>query len=217
MKALPILLLLSTWSAVSFAQLNVALLHQLIADSKSEHQRQISARDHQALTSANESMNSSSLSRLKSEYARIQSRFTTLGSAIDLLQISSESGPILSHIAESQAAIISYCSSDPLLIPLAASGQIDLVDRSQLLLRYIYGLALSAGDLGQMRQSDRKLLFSFVISELKEIRGAARGLQSCLQFALRSKKGSSGIFPSFLERDRVLIENILRNSRTLKN
>lgn len=92
------------WASAS-AQLNVELLHQLVAESKSEHERQSDARNNQTLTTGNEAVNKTSLTRLKEKYRDIQSRFKTLGLAISAAQIGIEAYPLVSDIITQQGII----------------------------------------------------------------------------------------------------------------
>lgn len=200
----------------SAAQLNVELLHQLVAESKSEHQRQAEARTNQGLTTTNESVNKTALTRLKEKYRDIQSRFKTLGLAISTAQIGLEAYPIVSDIIVQQGIIFDICSSQPLLLPLAVETEADIGDRAYRLLNYLYGLALVAGDLNQMKSADRKMLFSFVVTELRAISGASRGLASTLSYASRKKAMDSlNPFSGFINQDKAIIDKIMERAKQL--
>jgi hypothetical protein len=198
------------------AQINIALLHQLISQSKSEHGLQSSARDRQGVLLVGESLNRGGMKSLKEGYVKISSQLSVLGGAIDALQIGIESSPLLNDIYLQQSAIISLCSSEPLLIPLALSAQADLADQAQLLVRYLYGLALSIADLNQMRQSERKLLFFQVIYQLRSISSALHGICLALRAPLQRRQGRQVSFSDFGKRDQVLTGEILQKSRMLR-
>jgi len=198
------------------AQINIALLHQLISQSKGEYGRQSSARERQGVALAGESLNLRGMKSLKEGYVKISSQLSMLGGAIDALQIGIESSPLLDDIYLQQSAIISLCSSDPLLIPLALSAQADLADQAQLFLRYLYGLVLSIGELNQMRQSERKLLFFQLISQLRSISSALHGICQTLRAAAQHSQRTKAGFSDFGKRDRALSGEILQKLRTLK-
>ncbi|QDW27270.1 hypothetical protein FFJ24_021535 [Pedobacter sp. KBS0701] len=203
------------WASAS-AQLNVELLHQLVAESKSEHERQAEARNNQTLTTGNEAVNKTSLTRLKEKYRDIQSRFKTLGVAISAAQIGIEAYPLVSDIITQQGIIFDICSSQPLFIPLAIEAEADLGDRAYKLLNYLYGLALVAGDLNQMKPADRKMLFSFVLTELRAIAGASRSLAAALSYATK-KKATDALnpFSGFINQDRAIIDKIIDHAKQL--
>ena len=200
-----------------FAQTNVALLHQLVDQSKSENDRQKQARDKQAVTSANEEVNRGQMARLKSKYRELQSRFKVLGLAIDAAQIGIQAAPIIGEIMDQQQQIISLASDDPLLIALALDVEADLVGQAHLLSNYLYGLAVSIGDLNQMKSSDRKILFGHVLVELRRIAGASRGLaQSLLSASKKKRLDRLNPFREYVQEDKRLVDDILRQINIIK-
>jgi len=204
------MLLLLSFSG-GFGQVNVQLLHQLVSESKSEHSRQLSARDKQAIAAANEHLNAEQTASFKDNFRKIQSRFHTLGMAIDLSQISMEALPLVEEISRQQQSIFKLCSAKPALVLLALDTQADLLDKAHSLLNYLYALNLEAGVLARMKPSERKLLFAEVLSQLRGISGSANGLLSALKNA--SKDGflkGAAPFGGFLNQDRRIIENIIR-------
>lgn len=209
-----ILLVCLSLLSKSYGQLNVELLHQLVAESKEEYARQNMAKNKQALVSANEESNKNQLTKLKTKYRELKNRFNRLGIAIDAVQIGIEASPIVSAIIDQQSIIYAQASSNPILMVLAIEAEKDLSDRAHLLINYLYGLTLSIGDLNQMKASDRKILFSHVLTELRSIAGASRGL--ALSMIQANRKSSLNPFASFINEDKRLVEEIMRNNVILK-
>lgn len=205
-------------SPAGYCQTNVQLLHQLVDESKSEHSRQTEARNRQSAASANEEVNKSQMGRLKSKYRELQFRFKALRLAIDAAQIGLQAAPVVSEIVSQQRLIMNLAADDPLLIALAYDVEADLAGQAQALLNYLYGLAISVGDLNQMKASDRKILFGHVLVELRRIAGASRGLAASLLGASR-KKSLSGLnpFAGFVQEDKRLVEEIMRKVDMLKH
>ncbi|MDP9079004.1 MAG: hypothetical protein M3O71_16370 [Bacteroidota bacterium] len=202
---------------MGYAQTNVELIDQLVTESQSEHDRQTSARTNQATVTANEDVNKSQMTTLKTTYRNIQSRFHTLGLVIDAGEIGLEAAPLVNEIVSQQKLIIAQCEGNPILILLAVNSEADLADQATLLTEYCAGLILSIGDVNQMKASDRKMLFSYVVSELRRIDGASRGLlNSIINFnnQLHSKSGNP--FGSFINQDKSLVDDIMRNAKALK-
>lgn len=199
----------------AFCQLNVELIHQLVSESKSEHSRQEEAKNKQAVTSANEEVNRGQMTKLKTKYRELQSRFHTVGLAIDAAQIGLEASPVVSEIIRQQALIYQLASDNPVLIALAIDAEHDMVDRARMLANYIAGLALSIGDLNQMKASDRKILFSHALTELRLIEGASKGLAVAMIQA--GRKRSLNPFADFINEDKRMVDDILRNTKILKN
>lgn len=199
----------------AFSQLNVELLHQLVSESKSEHRRQDEAKNKQILTSANEEVNKSQMSKLKTKYRELQSRFHTISLAIDITQIGIEASPLVSEIIRQQGIIYGLARDNPLLIAIALQTEIDLADRAKMLANFIAGLALSIGEINQMKASDRKILFSHALTELRRIEGTSKGLAISMQQA--NFKRSMNPFKDFIDRDKQLVDDIIRNADILKN
>lgn len=216
MRSAMVLLSALLCSMLCSAQINVALLHQLIDNSKSEHSRQTMLRDKQGVSSSVERLNAIQAGKLKTTYQDLRKKFSALGMGIQALQITKEAIPILNQISADQSAIISLALSKPALVLLSIETQSDLVDRAQLLLRYMYGLALSTGELGAMSRSDRAMLTDFVVSELRAISLILCGLKRSLQAltAIEKKKGR-GMMDMF-ERDKLLSKDILLKVKQLK-
>lgn len=200
------------------AQLNVQLLHQLVSKSQSEYDKQNEAKNKQAVTSANEEVNRSEMGKLKTRYRELQSRFKTLGLVFDAAQIGLQATSIVTEIIRQQGLIFQLAGQDPLLLTLAYQTEIDLADQAYRLTRYMYALMISMGDLNQMKVSDRKMLFGYVLSELRRIEGTSRGLAANLYYANRKRIiNSFNPFAEFVNQDKYLIDNILRNADILKN
>ena len=199
----------------AFCQLNVQLIHQLVSESKSEHSRQDEAKNKQAVTSANEEVNKTQMSKLKTKYRELQKRFHTVGLAIDAAQIGLEASPIVSEIIRQQGIIYQLASDNPILIALAFQTEKDLAGRARMLANYIAGLALSIGDINQMKASDRKILFSHALTELRLIEGASKGLAVSMLQA--TYKRSLNPFADFVNQDKRLVDDIIRNAAILKN
>src|ERR1700744_1619565 len=170
-KTLTIFACLLLLSSHVFAQdvLDIPNLLQLVDYSKSEHQLQTNARNNQATVTANEAANRTLLEKLKNVYRILQNRYSLLGTAISAADIGLEAEPMVRSIVNSQSQLYSLAQQNPAIIPLALQTEIDFAEKSELLLDYMAGLILSIGDVNQMKSSDRKLLFDYVISELSNI------------------------------------------------
>ncbi|WP_158826945.1 hypothetical protein [Mucilaginibacter lacusdianchii] len=198
-----------------FTQVNVVLLHQLVSNSESEYDRQTKARTAQATVTANEDVNRSKMTTLKTTYRKIYDRFHTLGLVINVAQIGIEATPIINDIIRQQQLTVNQCRDKPILIALAAGAEIDLVNQAELLTDYCAGLILTIGDVNQMKANDRKMLFSYVITELRRINGASIGLLTTItNYNLHSR--SDNPFSSFINQDKNLVDEIVRNAGALK-
>lgn len=196
---------------LAHCQLNVELLHQLVEHSKDEYGRQKDVRDRQAVTTANEEVNNLGTGRLKKRYREIRDRFNVLQNALQGLSMGIESSPIIERIIVHQKKIVEIASENPEHIPLALKSEHETVNKAIQLGRYIAGLFLALGDLNQMKNSDRRILYAHILDELRRIEGASRGLVSTLYYTTR-KKSMEGSYPfrDFIDTDRRIVDDILR-------
>lgn len=106
MKLYVLFLLLWLAGLPSIAQLNVALLHQLIDNSRTENLHQVELRDRQALSAASEETNNKQQSWLKDTYRNNAKRFSALGLTITVVQIGMEALPLIGRISQDQQEVL---------------------------------------------------------------------------------------------------------------
>lgn len=203
-----------------FAQkkaLNIAGIHQLVGDSKSEYDRQNNTRNNQAVTTANEQANKTMLAKLKNKYRELQQRFNTLGMLIEAANISIYVSPMVNRIVRNQMEIYSVAQQDPLFIAMAYQSEKDFVDRSRSLANYLIGLCASIGAVNQMKASDRKILFDHVLMELNSIQELSAKLLSAMQVSQTAGKlRSLNPFQNFIDQDKEIVKEIIRNAGFLR-
>lgn len=219
MILLPILFLMH-FLQQAFAQekvLNIPGMHQLVNNSETEYDKQTDARNRQATNTANELANLTLLSKLKNVYRTLQQRYNTLGTAIEVANIGIYAAPMINRIISNQAQIISLTEKDPALIAIGLGTEIEFAEKARALLGYVTGLSLSIGDVNQMKSSDRKLLFDYVISELSTIQFLSGTLVRSLQSTnLAGIIKSANPFQGFINEDKAMVDRIIQNAKYLK-
>ena len=221
-KALVIcIFILSVWISCSngFAQrkaLNIAGIHQLVSDSRSEHERQETARNRQAQNTVNEQANKTLLFKLKDSYRLLQSRFSFLGMAVSTAEVGLNASPLISRIISDKSRLYDAAVRMPLLLPLVYEAEVEFVLRAKELSGYLLGLVLSYGALKQMKISDRKILFDHVLMELQQIAALSAGMVRLLDHSnLSSALMAMNPFSDFISTDKSVVEDILRNAKAL--
>ncbi|HMI04856.1 MAG TPA: hypothetical protein VK541_20375 [Pedobacter sp.] len=208
-------LLLSTFSGFGQKKaLNIAGIHQLVDASKSEYSLQNEARNRQAVTTANEQQNKTMLARLKMKYRELQQRYHALGTVINAANIGIQATPMVNRIVQNQLAIYQMAQQNPALIGMAYHTEIEFVSKSRSLVNYLIGLSVSIGAVNQMKASDRKILFDYVLTELSGIQEISAGLLNSMQYM-----GTAGMlrslnpFQNYIDKDKELVQEIIRNAR----
>lgn len=219
-KLLILILPLALYLSPSFGQqstIDVVGMHQLIDQSKAENKLQLQARNQQAAATANEQANLTLLAKLKNTYRTLQQRYNTLGTAINIANIGIYATPMVEQIISNQAQIVQLTAKNPAIVILGLRSQIEFVGKAQSLLGYVSGLTLSLGDVNQLKASDRKLLFDYVISELSSIQELSANMLNLLQYNnLAAVIRALDPFQNFISQDKAMIDNILSNAKYLK-
>lgn len=221
MKNVIVLLLLAFGVKLSAAgqqsTLDIAGIHQLIDQSKSEHTKQVDARNNQATVTANEQANLTLLTKMKNMYRTLQNRYNTLGTAINIADIGIYATPEVRQIVSYQAQIISLVEKNPAIAFLGYHTEIEFVEKAQALIGYVTGLTLSIGDVNQMKASDRKLLFDYVLMQLSEIQELSGNLVNTLTYSnLNFLLRSINPFQNYIDQDQNVAESIIQNAKYLK-
>lgn len=198
------------------AQLNVELLHQLVEHSKQEYDKQQTLRSTQTITTANQQVNSLQTANLKSRYREITQRLGLLGTVLITLSTSLESYQLVDQIIQEQTRILQHVQDDPSKILLALNAQGELITRAQQLAKYILGLMLSLGEINQMKQSDRRILYAHVITELRNILTISKTLANSMYYSsVINKVKAQGAFSDFVNQDKRIVESILSKIKIL--
>lgn len=197
--------------------LDIAGIHQLISQSKSEYTKQVDSKNKQATVTANEQANLTLLTKMKNLYRTLQNRYSVLGTAINVADIGITATPVIIRTIGYQGQIIALVEKNPALAALAYETEIEFAQKAISTLGYLTGLTLSISDVYQMKASDRKLLFDYVLMQLFEIQELSGNLLNVLTYAnLNSMIRNINPFQDYIDQDKALAESILQNAKLLK-
>ena len=209
-----------SFSLSAFAQqstIDIIGMHQLIDESKSEHQQQVTAKNQQAVNTTNEAANMTLLAKLKNTYRTLQQRYNTLGTAITVADIGLEGEPMVKQIINYQGQIIALAEKNPAIIALGYQTEIEFAEKAESLIGYVAGLTLSIGDVNQMKASDRKMLFDYVIQQLSVIQELAGNMLNLLQYNnLAAVLKALNPFQTFIDQDKSIAKDIIQNAKLLR-
>jgi len=206
--------------SVAFAQqstLDIVGIHQLVDESTAENKLQVSARNKQAAATANEQANLTLLEKLKNTYRTLQQRYNTLGTAITVADVGLYADPMVNQILSYQAQIVALAEKNPALITIGYQSEIQFADDAKDLLGYVAGLVLSYGDVNQMKASDRKILFDYVITQLSVLQELSGNMVNMMQYSsLASLLRAANPFQNFIDADVSISKSIIQNAKYLK-
>jgi len=215
-----VLLFALSFGLSAYAQqqtIDVVGMHQLIDESKDEHTQQVNAKNQQAVNTANEAANETLLTKLKNMYRTLQQRYNTLGTLITVADVGLQAEPMVKQIVIYQGLIVQQVEKNPAVAVLGAQTEIEFVEKAEALSGYVAGLILSIGDVNQMKASDRKLLFDYVIQQLSKIQELSGNMVNILTYSnLSTLLRSINPFQSFIDQDKSMVESIIQNAKYLK-
>lgn len=212
MKYCITLILLYSFSQPVLSQINIDVFHILVDESKKEYGHQTKARDQQALNAGYEQVNNTQSKTLKERYNELQDRFSKLNIAVDALNLGVSATPLVQAIIDNQSKIIQYCNDYPFLIPLAFKTEALFVETSTKLIKYMVGLSLTIGDLNQMKETERKLLFDHALDQLKEINGMSYAAAETMRRYVQLQYGNQ---PFNFTDDGSIIDGIMATRKAL--
>jgi len=218
--ALLLLLPFAFYLSPCFAQkstLDIVGIHQLVDESTSENKLQVNARNQQAAATANEQANLTLLEKLKNTYRMLQQRYNTLGTAITVADVGIYAEPMVKQIVSYQAQIVALAEKNPALIAIGYQSEIQFAEDAKDLMGYVAGLILSYGDVNQMKASDRKMLFDYVITQLSVLQELSGNMVNMMQYSsLASLLKAANPFQNFIDADISISKNIIQNAKYLK-
>ena len=218
--ALLLLLPFAFYLSPCFAQkstLDIVGIHQLVDESTSENKLQVNARNQQAAATANEQANLTLLEKLKNTYRTLQQRYNTLGTAITVADVGLYAEPMVKQIVSYQAQIVALAEKNPALIAIGYQSEIQFAEDAKDLMGYVAGLILSYSDVNQMKASDRKMLFDYVITQLSVLQELSGNMVNMMQYSsLASLLKAANPFQNFIDADISISKNIIQNAKYLK-
>ncbi len=200
------------WGSVS--GLNPSLLHQLVGNSKTENSKQVSVKNEQRKSAAIEENNRGFLKTVKGKYRTLQERFAKMSVLFDAANIGISATPLVREIIAQQQQIVIAVNKDPALVQIAMDSEVLFVKRANSLVNYLIGLCAVIGDLNQMKVSDRRILFQYILDELQEISYMSGGVSRSLQAAVIKSRGVDP-FSDYVNNETRLVDEIMNNAKIL--
>ena len=103
------------------------------------------------------------------------------------------------------------------MLAIGYQSELQFAEKARSLLSYVTGLSLSLGDVNQLKASDRKLLFDYVIAELSNVQNLSGNMLTMLQYSsLNALLRAANPFQNFIDADRSIAGDIIQNAKYLK-
>lgn len=194
---------------VSFPMMNIE-----INATMKENERQKIMRQEQTLNATIETANKTQWNNFKVKVTKVQDRLRIVSFAIQAIPTGIAMNREIAKIINNQTAIIQEINTAPYSIITVLPSQIQFVDDLQMVTRLIMGIVISYGAINQMEKSERKILLDYAFGEVKTLsRNSTHILLKIRDIkakVLRNKRA----FQYFMNRDKQLVESIMKNIKT---
>lgn len=196
--------------------IDIVSLQTLVENSETEYTKQNNTRDEAAVVTAAETTNRTILSKAKAKYVELANRYNSLGMAIDVANIGLQATPRVKNIVNNQAELIKLCQGVPALSIIALQSEIEFVERANSLVDFLIGLSASAGVINQMKMTDRRILFDFVMSELNAVEYKSFRLVGMVRiYSNRQLMRSVNPYQNWIDQDKQIVKDIMGNYKNL--
>lgn len=191
------------------------LIHVGVDHTLKENKRQKQAKNNQTVVTAFHLQNSNLTKQLKTKYSKLRGRLNKLGLLLDAFVLSSEAVPTFNQIVDNQRNIYEECKESPYLIPISIQSEVEFVDRAQMLIRFLTGLALSYGDINQMQAGDRKMLLNHAIKQLDDLNVHSYSLLANIRGYKRAIALKKATQLGWVNQDKQIITDIITNAKDI--
>lgn len=191
------------------------MINSEIKNSLQEHEMQKKMRTKQTGNLSSETVNSGKWTEFKTTTEKIKSRLNGVSLAIQAIPTSANITREINMIYSLQEDIYTELEDAPMWIPTALQGQYEFIDMLQMNIKLMAGIVLSYGTINQMEKSERKILLDFATSEMKSLRFLSWQTLKKIRIAKRKMKDQKGMLIGWINRDKKLVENILKNAQSL--
>jgi hypothetical protein len=124
---------------------------------------------------------------------------------------------MVSRIVSNQALVLEFTRKNPALIAMGYESQLEFAGQAQRLIAYLTGLTLAIGDVNQMKVSDRKVLFDFVIEELSRLQDVSGNMARLMHYSSAAALlKAANPFQDYMDADIAIGKEIIQNARYLK-
>ena len=212
---LSVLLLFPCFSYAQKEVFNPWTVNTRIKQSIDENERQKNILANQTTNTAVEQNNKNKVEQLKEKVKTLRARLTKFSYVIDAYKLSTESYAIINRIKQNEEYVISQITNKPQFSILEIEGAIAFYNQAEMIIRYLIVVVLSANDVAAMEQSDRKIITSFIINELKSLELTSENMKTLIRNAKMEYNLQKHAFKSWVNKDEKIIKDIIKNAKTL--
>lgn len=201
--------------AVEQEYVSFPMINSEIRNSMEEHEVQKKLKTEQTINLGEERANRTLWEKAKETNKKIQERLRIVDFAIQSIPTGYAMSLEAQEIKETQEKIFRELNNAPYTLVVALSDQIKFVDDLQMTIRLLVGIVVSYGAINQMEKAERQELLKYALEEVKTIKYNAKKTLFDIVEAKRVVKRKKGIFRYYVDKDKRIIKDIIKNIKKL--
>jgi hypothetical protein len=194
---------------------NIIAISQEVKSTMDEHERQKRMNNKQSANTTSEAVNNKQWEKLKETTTKIQDRLRIVDFALQAIPTGYVVGIKSKEIKENQQRILQELQTTPQALKKVLSNQIQFADDLQMVMRYLTGLVVSYGAINQMERKERQILLNYALDEVNRLANDSFLTLMLIREYKARLEYRKNMFRYYIERDKSLVEDLMRNIKSL--
>ena len=194
---------------------NIIAISQEVKSTMDEHERQKRMNNKQSANTTSEAVNNKQWEKLKETTTKIQDRLRIVDFALQAIPTGYVVGIKSKEIKENQQRILQELQTTPQALKKVLSNQIQFAYDLQMVMRYLTGLVVSYGDINQMERKERQILLNYALDEVNRLANDSFLTLMLIREYKARLEYRKNMFRYYIERDKSLVEDLMRNIKSL--
>lgn len=195
--------------------LSPLLISMEVNYSLKEHDRQEKLKKKQLLNTNTEGANQEQWKSYKKVVEKVQERLRKVDFMLQAIPTGYALTQKYREIKANQRQIVREIRTAPQSIKEVLPNQIKFVDDLQMVIRFLTGIIASYGAMNQMERADRQILLNHALAEVDRLNNNSFATLCVIREAKEQARLKKAMFDYYIERDKELVEDLLKNIRRL--
>ena len=199
--------------------LSPVMINNEVERSVDENERQKTLNNKQTLNTTTEALNRSQWEKYKETGRKIQDRLRIVDFTLQAIPTGYVISERAKEIKQVQQKIYREMRNAPDVFreafPIILPKQINFIDDLQMVTRFLAGIVLSYGAINQMERAERQILLDYALSEVNRLYNDSYATLTVIRETSYTIQRRRSLFQYYIDRDKELAQDILKNVKSL--
>lgn len=191
-------------------------ISQEVKSTVEEHERQKKMNNKQNGNTTTELANKEQWKKLKETATKIQDRLRIVDFALQAIPTGYVIGLKAKEIKDNQYKILQEINSSSQILKEVLPKQVKFVDDLQMVSRFLAGIVLSYGSINQMERAERQILLNFARQEVEKLSNDSFYTLMLIQDIKAQERNRRSMYQYYIQRDKDLVEDLMKNIKRIK-